>query len=179
MLRLLPAAVAALLLVASAPVSHAQQTPKAADAGPARDEGHALASQFLDKIGSDAMMIQLLGASRASVIVILKHNGQTEQKSGEIFDQFMLPEFRRRLPELRAKFEDILATDFTVPELHAILDNQQNEARQSAIAKAGQLQTQFSQAGQTWGQQVGIDVYDANKDTFHKLGLDNFGGPQK
>ena len=137
------------------------------------DDAHKLASAFLDKIQIDQMMPQLLTASRASALVMLEHYGKTPEQSGEIFDTYMLPEFKERLPELRTKFEDILVADFTVPELQAILSGDQGPARQSAAAKAGQLQGQFAQAGTDWGQDVGRDVYAKNKVALEKLGLDS------
>lgn len=136
------------------------------------DDAHQLASQFLDKIQIDQMMPQLLTASRASTLIMLEHSGKTPEQAGEIFDTYMLPEFKERLPDLRAKFENILVADFTVPELQAILSGDQSPARQSAAAKAGQLQGQFAQAGTDWGQDVGRDVYTKNKAALAKLGLD-------
>ena len=141
-------------------------------AQPANEEAHRLASAFLDKIQVDTMMPQLLTASRASTMIMLEHYGKTPEQSGEIFDTFMLPEFRDRLPELRARFEDILVADFSVPELQAIVNNEQTDARRSAAAKAGQLQGQFSQAGTSWGETVGRDVYVKNKTALEKLGLE-------
>lgn len=174
------ALLAALFLAPAAPQAAPKDTPAAgSDLQQVPDEAHALASKFLDRINADSMMQTLLAQSRTVAVQTLVQYGQTEDKAGEIFDTFMLPEFRRRLPELRARFEDILAEDFTVPELRAILNNEQNAARRSAAAKAPQLQSQFADAGRIWGRQVGVDVYEANKETFHKLGLDNFGtGPQ-
>lgn len=137
----------------------------------AADDAHSLASAFLDKIKVDTMMPQLLTASRASTLVVLENSGKTPEQAGEIFDTYMMPEFKDRLPELRAKFEDILVADFTVPELQAILNGEQNPARQSAAAKAPQLQGQFAQAGTEWGQAVGRDVYAKNKTALEKLGL--------
>ena len=137
------------------------------------DDAHKLASAFLDKIQIDQMMPQVLTASRASALGMLAQYGKTPEQAGEIFDTYMLPEFKDRLPELRIKFEDILVTDFTVPELQAILSGDQGPARQSAAAKAGQLQGQFAQAGTDWGQSVGRDVYTKNKTALEKLGLDS------
>ncbi len=145
-----------------APALHAQTT----------DDPHQLASAFLEKIQVDTMMPQLLTASRASAVVMLQNYGKTPEQAGEIFDTYMMPEFKDRLPELRTKFEDILVADFTVPELKAILGGEQGPARQSAAAKAGQLQAQFAQAGQDWGQSVGRDVYAKNKTALEKLGLE-------
>ncbi|MGI4955640.1 MAG: hypothetical protein ACRYGM_27855 [Janthinobacterium lividum] len=148
----------------------------AADPAPpvvaAPDERHKLAMVFLDKLQADSLMKQLIQGSRANVIVIFHRIGKTEQQAGEIFDQFMLPEFLARIPELRQQFEDILATDFTETELRSVLENQQNEARQTAIAKAPQMQAEFTKAGQDWGRQVGQDAYTKNKAALQKLGMD-------
>ena len=152
--------IVALMLVASAVQA---QVP---------EDAHKLASQFLDKIQIDQMMPQVLTASRANVLIVLEHAGKTPEQAGEIFDAYMLPEFKERLPDLRTKFEDILVADFTVPELQAILNGDQSPARQSAAAKAKQLQGQFAQAGADWGEDVGHDVYTKNSVALRKLGLD-------
>ena len=158
-MRLRHAVLAAMLLLSQAP--RAQTT----------DQAHQLASAFLDKINIDAVMPQLLAASRQTALVTLQNQGETPEQAGQVFDTYMLPELRDRLPELRGKFEDILVADFTVPELQAILNNDQGPDRQSAVAKAPQLQGQFAQAGNEWGQDVGRDVFTKNKDALEKLGL--------
>ena len=146
---------------------------QAVQAQPAGDEAHHLAGRFLDMIKIDEMMPQLMTAMRPMVLSTLERNGTAEDKAGQIYDQFMLPEFKARIPELRGQFEDILVGDFTVPELQAIVNNEQNDARRSAAAKAGQLQGQFSEAGTKWGQAVGTDVYAK-----HKAEIDQLAGSE-
>ena len=141
----------------------------AVQAQPAADEPHQLASRFLDEIKVDQMIPQLLTAMRPSMIALLQRNGAAEDQAGEMYDRFLLPEFKARVPELRGQFEDILVGDFTVPELQAIVNNEQNDACRSAAAKAGQLQGQFSEAGTKWGQEVGEDAYSKNKAEFDKM----------
>lgn len=140
---------------------------------PATPEARALATQFMAKMQVDQMAPQLIGATRLGVIAMLQQNAHvTEAQAGEAFDKYIEPEFKQRIPELIARFTDILVADFTVPELRAIVDNEQNDARRSAAVKAQQLPQQFSQTGQEWGQQVGTDAFTKNKDAFKALGFD-------
>ena len=170
-----------LLLAGLAAVSVAQaDEPKAPAAAPAVNaDAKVLANAFLDKMRIDQMMPQLLAGSRQNVITLLQTRGFSADKAAEVFDSFMLPEFKARLPELRDRMADILVADFTVAELQAIVSGEQNDARKSAAAKASQLQGQFTEAGRAWGQQAGIDVYQKNKAAFEKLGITDLNGAPK
>ena len=161
-------------LLALQPLSlHAQPTAnEPAATSDASTQAHALASQFLDQMHADQMALSaLLGPGRIAVIAFLQRSSMTEEGAGQVFDQFMAPEFKARLPELRARMVDILVGDFTVPELQSIVANRQDDARRSAAAKSGQLQGQFQQAGQAWGQQIGADVFRQNADAIMALGF--------
>ena len=131
-----------------------------------------MARQFLEMIKIEATTEKLIVASRPSIVALLVRRGANEQQAGELFDSFMQPAFEKGVPALMTRYEDILVEDFTVPELRSVLDNQQNEARQSAVTKVPKMQAQFQEAGRLWGQRIGRQVEQDNKETFKKLGLE-------
>ncbi len=133
-------------------------------AGP--DDAHSLARVFLDKVGASEMMEALITGTRKAVIAKMQQMGQTEAVATDFADTSLLPALKAHRPELMQKFEDLLVDDFTPAELRAILNNEQNEARQSAAKKAPMLQQQFAKAGQEWGSAIGAQAgaaYFANK----------------
>lgn len=139
------------------------------------EEAQVLAREFLTKIGMDKKMDEILLSSRGVTIAVLVQQGKTEAQAAAICDQYMMPEFRARAPELLRRFEDVMVKDFTVPELRAIVNGEDNDARRSAQAKAGQMPAHFAAAGQEWGGMVGVDVFTKNRAAFEKLGLNEKG----
>ena len=102
----------------------------------------------------------------------LKDFGKDDAEAADLIDRIMMPEFHARTPELRMQLEDVLTADFTPDELQAVLNNEHNAARQSAIAKVPQMQADFADAGRSWGAAAGRDAFAKNHVTFKKLGID-------
>ena len=133
---------------------------------------HQLAQAFLTKIGIDRQLDDAIDASRSKMIGKLEEFGKDNAEAADLVDRLMIPEFHARAPELRKRFEDILARDFTVDELQSVLDSEDNAARQSARAKVPQMQAEFTEAGRVWGAVAGRDAFAKNHATFEKLGID-------
>jgi len=161
------AAFSALLL---APALH---SPVLAQPVPAvkQDDPHSLAHAFLVKASLDKQLDSVVLATHDILIVTLKRRGITDENAAVITDRYMMPEFRAREPELMGRFEDVMVTDFTVPELRAMVNRDDPNALRSAQAKAGQMPAHFQTAGEAWGRQVGEDAYAKNK-----AGIDRLGG---
>lgn len=139
----------------------------------APEDAHTLAARFMDRMNMGQTMLDALAGDRANAIADLRARGLTGRQAGVVFDRYMLPEMRRRFPELRAQLVDIMARTFTGPELEALAYDQQNEARQSAAAKITLLRARFHEAGEAWGAQLGRDVTDNNAAALHRLGVNN------
>ena len=169
-----PARAAAVLLSAllAGPVApeaaFAQPAPAAPDAKPG--DAHELAHAFLLKAGLDKQLDSVVLATRDMMVLTFKMHGVSEENAAAITDRYMMPEFRARAPEMMPLFEDVMVTDFTVPELRAMLNRDDLDALRSAQAKAGQMPAHFQAAGERWGRMVGEDAYAKNKDDIDKLG---------
>ncbi len=133
---------------------------------------HQLARAFLAKIDIDRVLDETINATRSTMIGKLKGFGKDDAEAADLIDRLMIPEFHARTPELRTRLEGILASDFTSDELQAVLNNENNAARQSAIAKVPQMHAAFTNAGRSWGAAVGRDTFVKNHVTFEKLGID-------
>ena len=165
---------AAALAGPAAPVAaFAQPAPVAPEAKP--DEAHELAHAFLAKINFASTMDTIVVSLRGVMVGAFQQQGIQEAQAGEIADKYMMPEFRARMPELLARFEDVMVQDFTPDELRAMLSGENNDARRSAAAKAGQLPAHFQAVGQAWGSQVGTEVFEKNRDALAKLGVNGKG----
>ncbi len=133
---------------------------------------HQLARAFLAKIDIDRVLGDTIDASRSKMIEKLKTFGEDDTAAADLIDRIMMPEFHARMPELRARLEDILAFDFTADELQSVLESKDDAARKSARAKVPRMQADFTHAGQAWGEAAGRDAFAKNHVTFENLGID-------
>ena len=150
----------------------ALRSPAMAQPAPSvqQDDAHSLAHDFLVKAGLDKQLDGVVLATHDILVVTLKSRGITDENAAVITDRYMMPEFRAREPELMGRFEEVMVTDFTVPELRAMINRDNPDALRSAQAKAAQMPAHFQAAGEAWGRQVGEDAYAKNKADIDKLG---------
>ncbi len=132
---------------------------------------HQLARAILSKINVDRVLDSTIDASRGVMIGNLKRLGKDDAQAADLIDQFMLPEFHARTPELRALFENILVLDLNPDEMQATLSGENNAARQSARAKAPQIQADFTNAGRSWGEAVANDAIRKNAEELRRRGV--------
>ena len=132
---------------------------------------HQLARAVLSKINADRVFNSTIDASRDTMIGNLKRFGIDDAQATDLIDRLLLPDLRARMPELRTRCENILVLDFTPDEMQAVLSGESNAARQSARAKLPQMQSDFTNAGRSWGEAVGYEAFAKNRTTFEKLGI--------
>ena len=131
----------------------------------------AEARVFLNKIDATKMVDGMLVLQRQAMIAKFEQLGMKSATATELTDRYFVPGLRARVPELISRFEGVLMQDFSPAELHAINNNEQNDSRRSAAAKAPTLQQRFRQVGQEWGQRVAQDVARVNADAIKQLEL--------
>jgi len=170
---LLRAVLLAVFALGAAPHSASAQPAESSKQGfsPA-DEAHALAQALLQRMGGSGMLDSVILSNRPIMVErLIQQRGKTQAQAEKIVDQFMMPEFRARAPELMARFEDVLVKNLSLAEMRAVLDGRDNDALRAAQAKGEQLPMRFLVVGQAWGIKVGSDVLNQSRAALDKLGL--------
>ena len=168
------------LLLAVTPAA-AQPAPRPVPAKPAApatpDQRRAAAAQLLTTLGGvEPMAAQVSAAHRERTITAIVRSGATPFQAGEVFDQYVAPDLKARVPELAVAIQDVLLTDFTLPEMQALNARQDGEAFRSAQAKLPQLNAHLSEAAIAWVVKASNEAFEKNRTELAKLGLNLAGG---
>ena len=151
-------------------------------AGPAgaiekNDPARPLALRVLNPPGLPGMPLQILSTAEPGVIVKLQAAGMAEGDARDAAEQFIMPELRKRAPELERLIEDVFIEMFTPAELKAIPENEQTADRKSAAAKFSAVIARTTQVANTWMDGVRQEVVATNNDRF-KLSPSRTGAPK-
>jgi hypothetical protein len=142
------AACAALLLLIAAP-------PGRADDSAFDPERLALARQMVEASGAAALVGQTLDlVSRQIGELVRRANPQHGQAAADIVETVLIPEAKRRAPEMLEATARVYAERFTAEELQVILDFYRTPTGQKMVAAGPELVVEAQRLGQAWAQLI-------------------------
>jgi hypothetical protein len=142
------AACAALLLLIAAP-------PARADNSAFDPERLDLARQMVEASGADALTRQLLDlVSRQIADLVRRSNPEHGEAAADIVEAVLVPEAKRRSPEMLEAMARLYAERFTAEELQSYLDFYLTPAGRKLVATAPELLVEGQRLGQAWAQLI-------------------------
>ena len=164
---------AAALLAASPALaqSPAPSTP-AAPAITATDEGRAAARELMRASGAASLSDQVMSQmNRQLALAIAQASGKPPQEVMAVVDEVLMPEFRRRQPEMTDAMAEAWATAMTPAELRELTAFYDSAIGKRMVAVTPVVMTNLMAVGMRWGQQVAHDAIAKHRDTLRARGL--------
>jgi hypothetical protein len=154
-----------------APAAPAPAAP-AAPAPGATEESRAAARELVALLNSDAQSEQMMTAVTQSVATALaQSSGKPVAEVMAIVDEVLMPEFRLRMPELRAFTIELWAAQMTAPELRqlkAFYETPLGRRLQEVTPAVAAASATF---GMKWGQEVALSALAKHRETLRARGL--------
>jgi uncharacterized protein len=143
---------AALLLLIAAPTR--------ADEGAFDPERLAVARQMVEASGAAALVGQTLDiVSRQIAELVRRANPEHGQAAADIVETVLVPEAKRRAPEMLEAMARVYAERFTAEELQVILDFYRTPTGQKMVAAGPELVVEAQRLGQAWAQLIMQDSW--------------------
>jgi hypothetical protein len=160
----------AALTVAAPALAQAPATP--APAITITDEGRAAARDLMRASGADAMSDQILSqVNRQLVAVLAQASNKSPQEVLAVVDEVLMPEFRRRQPEMIDKMAEAWASALTPAELRELAAFYASPIGKRMVAVTPQVMNQLMILGMHWGQQVAQDAIAKHSEALRARGL--------
>ena len=167
---------AAALLAASPALAQTPATPApAAPAAPAivaTDEGRAAARELMRASGAAALSDQVLSQmNRQLAVAIAQASGKPPAEVLAVVDEVLMPEFRRRQPEMTDAMAEAWATAMTPAELRELTAFYDSAIGKRMVAVTPVVMNNLMALGMRWGQQVAQDAIAKHRETLRARGL--------
>ncbi|HEX6103354.1 MAG TPA: DUF2059 domain-containing protein, partial [Alphaproteobacteria bacterium] len=115
------------------------QEPARADETAFDPERLALAREMVEVSGAGALSMQMLELVNAQISSLIRqYNPDRGAAAAEIVDAVLMPEFRRRLPEMSEAVARIYAERFTAAELKDVVDFYRTATGQKLVASGSE-----------------------------------------
>lgn len=152
-----------LILLLLAGPALAQPSPEALEAGRA----------LVEAAGARGQVEAALIGMRGQIVAGIRRNnpGLTDAAVGEIVDEFMMPEFRARAPELLEFAARTWAERMSVEELRQVAAIFSTPIGRRLIEVQPQIAVQGARFGQEWGQRVAAAAFAKHRETLRARGL--------
>jgi hypothetical protein len=164
---------AAALLAASPAL--AQSPPPSTPAPPAitaTDEGRAAARELMRASGAASLSDQVMAQmNRQLALAIAQASGKPPAEVLAVVDEVLMPEFRRRQPEMTDAMAEAWATAMTPAELRELTAFYDSAIGKRMVAVTPQVMNNLMALGMRWGQQVAQDAIAKHRDTLRARGL--------
>ncbi|WP_458096375.1 DUF2059 domain-containing protein [Roseomonas sp. WA12] len=171
---------AAALLAASPALAQAPATPAPATPAPTApapaipmtEEGRAAARELLRASGATALGDQVMAQmNRQLALAIAQASGKPPQEVMAVVDEVLMPEFRRRQPEMTDAMAEAWATAMTPAELRELTAFYDSAIGKRMVAVTPQVMNNLMSLGMRWGQQVAQDAIAKHRDALRARGL--------
>jgi hypothetical protein len=146
--------------------------PAAAPATGATEASRVAARELVALLNSDAQSEQMMTAVTQQVgAALAQASGKPAAEVMAIVDEVLMPEFRLRLPELRAFTVELWATQMTAPELRELKAFYETPLGRRLQQVTPAIAAASAGFGMKWGQEVALSALAKHRETLRARGL--------
>ena len=144
-----------LLVIVATALALLWHAPARADESAFDPERLKLAREMLQLSGMEALSSQMLElVSRHVSELVRRHNPDQGEVISEIIETVLVPEAKRRAPEMSEAMARLYAERFTAPELQDVVDFYRTPTGRKLVAASPELLSEGNRLGQAWGRLI-------------------------